>query len=191
MHLIRRLARPLLAAIFIYGGWDAFRNPEGKAPKADKVAGGVPSSVPGMSNTTQLVRVDGAAKMLGGAALAIGKLPRLAALGLAASLVPTTLAGHRFWEETDPAKRQAQQLQFVKNLSILGGILLAAVDTDGKPSLGWRAHRLARHASAGAHAAAASAHSSSGALTGAVTDAVLQGSHAVADTVRHLVPATD
>ncbi len=58
--------------------------------------------------------------------------------------MPTTWSGHRFWEETDPDRRKAQQLQFVKNLSILGGVLLAAVDPGGKPSLGWRARRRAR-----------------------------------------------
>jgi putative oxidoreductase len=123
-----RIARPLLASIFIYGGIDAFRNPESKAPKADKVVGVVPAVVPGISTTADLVRIDGAAKVVGGVALGLGVFPRLAALGLAASLVPTTLAGHPFWEETDPAVRRAQQLQFAKNASILGGVLLAAFD---------------------------------------------------------------
>jgi putative oxidoreductase len=120
------IARPLLASIFIYGGIDAFRNPESKAPKADKVVGAVPAVVPGMSTTADLVRIDGAAKVIGGVALGLGIFPRLAALGLAASLVPTTLAGHPFWEESDPAARRAQELQFAKNASILGGVLLAA-----------------------------------------------------------------
>jgi putative oxidoreductase len=120
-----RIARPLLASIFIYGGIDAYRNPESKAPKADKVVGGLPTMVPGISTTADLVRIDGAAKVIGGVALGIGVFPRLAALGLAASLVPTTLAGHPFWEETDPAARRAQQLQVAKNASILGGVLLA------------------------------------------------------------------
>jgi putative oxidoreductase len=125
---IRFLARPLIASIFVYGGVDAFRNPEGKAPKADNLVAGLPQKLPGMSTTADLVRIDGAAKVVGGVALALGILPRLAALGLAASLVPTTLAGHRFWEETDPAARKAQQLQFIKNASILGGVLLATFD---------------------------------------------------------------
>ena len=84
--------------------------------------------MPGISSTEQLVRADGAAKVLGGVALGLGIFPRLAAAGLAASLVPTTLAGHRFWDETDPAQRKAQQLQFVKNVSILGGVLLVAFE---------------------------------------------------------------
>ena len=62
---------------------------------------------------------------------------------LAASLVPTTLAGHPFWDETDPQAKAQQRLQFAKNTSILGGLLLAGVDTEGKPGLAWRARRAA------------------------------------------------
>ena len=31
------VARPLVAGMFIYGGLDAFQNPSGKAPRAEKV----------------------------------------------------------------------------------------------------------------------------------------------------------
>jgi len=128
VNLITRLARPMLGAIFVYGGIDAVRNPGAKVPKADKLMSEAPAVLPGISSTEQLVRVDGAAKVLGGVALGLGIFPRLSALGLAASLVPTTLAGHRFWEETDPAQRKAQQLHFVKNVSIRGGVLLVAFE---------------------------------------------------------------
>ena len=70
----------------------------------------------------------------------------LAATVLAASLVPTTLAAHRFWEEEDPRARAAQRVHFQKNCAMLGGLILAAVDTGGRPSLGWRARRAARRA---------------------------------------------
>ena len=69
----------------------------------------------------------------------LSAVPTLASTVLAASLVPTTAAGHRFWEESDPDVRAQQQLQFVKNVSMLGGLLLAAVDTEGKPGVAWRA----------------------------------------------------
>jgi len=78
--------------------------------------------------------------------LSIGRFPRLAALALAGSIVPTTLAGHRFWEADDPSTKAQQQVQFMKNLGLLGGLLLAAVDTGGAPSLSWRARRAARRA---------------------------------------------
>ena len=43
-----------------------------------------------------------------------------------ASLVPTTLSVHSFWEAPE-AERPAQKIQFLKNLSMLGGLLLATV----------------------------------------------------------------
>jgi hypothetical protein len=35
-------------------------------------------------------------------------------------------------------------MHFLKNLGLLGGLLLAAADTEGRPSIGWRAERLLR-----------------------------------------------
>lgn len=72
------------------------------------------------------MRFNGAAMLVGGAALALGILPRVAALGLAASLVPTTIVGHPFWNEDDPAVRRNQTIQFAKNVSMLGGLLIEA-----------------------------------------------------------------
>ncbi len=53
-------------------------------------------------------------------------------------LVPTTAAGHRFWEENDPDRRGHQRAHFLKNAAILGGLLVATGDTAGMPSLAWR-----------------------------------------------------
>ena len=157
MTIVRRLARPLIAASFISGGIDTLRNPKPKVPAADKVVGDVPPKLPSfIKNTEDLVKVDAVAKIVGGLLLAFGKFPRPAALGLAASLIPTTLAGHRFWEETDPEKKAAQQIHFLKNASIVGGLLLAAVDTEGKPSLAWRG----RHAAASLRDSASDTYSS-------------------------------
>ena len=54
-------------------------------------------------------------------------------------MVPTTVGGHRFWEESDPARAHPAATHFLKNVSMLGGLLLAAVDTEGKPGVAWRA----------------------------------------------------
>jgi putative oxidoreductase len=93
-----------------------------------------------------LVRINAVAQLGAAAALATGRAPRLASTVLAASLVPTTLAGHRFWEYTDKQERKQQQLQFFKNMSALGGLIIAAGDTEGKPGVAWRARRAARDA---------------------------------------------
>lgn len=143
--ILRRLARPMVAAIFVSSGIDCLRNPEPRVrsakPLLDKAAGVMPDSVPTDPDT--LVKANAAVHIGAGVALGLGKFPRLSAAALAGSMVPTTLAGHPFWEAEDPAQRTAQRTQFLKNVSMLGGLLLAAADTGGKPSAGWRARRAA------------------------------------------------
>ena len=140
--LIRRLARPMLAGIFISGGIDALRHPEQKAAIAsDPIEGAAEKFEVETPETEALVKVNAGAMIGAGLLLSAGKAPRLSSIVLAATLVPTTLAGHRFWEETDPQKRSQQQIHFLKNVSLLGGLILAAVDTEGRPDLAWVARR--------------------------------------------------
>ncbi len=142
MALSRRIARPLLASIFVAGGFDAVRNPEGKAVKARVVTEPLNEKTGmGALDTETAVRINGGVQIVGGLLLATGKFRRLGALMLIGSLVPTTYAGHRFWEETDETTRSQQRMHFLKNLGLLGGLILAAVDTEGAPSLGWRTKR--------------------------------------------------
>jgi len=136
----------MIAGMFIVGGLDAFQHPATKTAKAEKVAPPLARTFGLPEDTTTLVRANGAVQVGAAALLAVGRFPRLASLILAGSLVPTTLAGHRFWEETDKQVRTMQRTHFLKNVAMLGGLLLAAVDTEGRPSLGWRAHRAAERA---------------------------------------------
>jgi uncharacterized membrane protein YphA (DoxX/SURF4 family) len=151
MTAIRLLARPMLASMFVLGGVDALTHAAAKLPKAEKVTDQVPTlaerlapGLPVPTDPATLVRINGGVQVLAGLALATGRAPRLSSLALAASLVPTTYAGHPFWEEQDKAARTAQRIQFFKNVSMLGGLLLASVDTEGKPGVAWRARRAAR-----------------------------------------------
>ena len=138
MTLVRRVARPLLAAIFVVQGVEQLRHPSALrakvAPFAEQVA---PLGVP--NDPELLVRANGATMVAAGALLATGRVPRLASLALVGSLVPTTYVGHPFWTETDPAVRRTQRVSFLKNLGLIGGLLLASVDTEGKPGLAYRA----------------------------------------------------
>lgn len=143
----------MLAGIFIYGGVNMLRETEMHAevakPLLDKTVGRqrerLPESVP--TDAATLVRVDAAVKIIAGTALAFGKLPRLSALALLGSLVPTTAAAHPFWDAKEPRDRQDQMVHFLKNAGLAGGLMIAAADTEGKPSLGWRARRAAKKAS--------------------------------------------
>src|SRR4051794_26731402 len=130
MKALQTVARPMLASMFVYGGIDAMRSPQSKVPKAEKVAPQIANAVGVRASTEQLVRVNGAVQIGAGVMLAFGFFPRLAALVLAGSLVPTTLAGHAFWEEKDPTARAQQRLQFTKNVSMLGGLLVMTSDAE-------------------------------------------------------------
>src|SRR3954468_10128551 len=127
----------MMASMFITGGVDALRNPGPRQAAATRA---------GLENAEQLVRANAAAMVVGGLALATGKLPRLSALALAGTLVPTTFVGHPFWTETDKAARKQQQIHFFKNVSMLGGLLLAVADTGGRESIPHAAGRVTRGA---------------------------------------------
>ncbi len=159
MSIVRRIARPLLAAQFVWGGVDQLRKPDIKAanggPIIPALAGASVGPVTLPTDPQTLVRINGAIMSGAGGLLATGRLPRLSSLALAASLVPTTLTGHRFWEASDDKTRQLQFVQVLKNAGLLGGLLIAAVDTEGKPGLSWRAQRARRDASRAAKLVAA------------------------------------
>jgi putative oxidoreductase len=129
MRIARPLVRPLLAGIFVLGGVDTFRKPEPRARLAAPVIEQMAAHVPALpQDPVEMVRANAALQVVAGGMLALGLLPRLAALLLAGSLVPTTLGGHRFWEIDDQAQRLQQRSHFLKNTAILGGLLLAALD---------------------------------------------------------------
>jgi uncharacterized membrane protein YphA (DoxX/SURF4 family) len=164
--ILRRIARPMLAAVFVSGGIDALRNPKPRMQAAEpvlektvnQVKDKIPDQVP--TDTESLVKLNAAAQVVAGVMLGLGRFPRLSALVLAGTLVPTTAAGHRFWEHEDPQERAQQQHHFFKNVGLMGGLLLASADTHGKPSLSWRAKRAAHSAATTVQDAAASVQKS-------------------------------
>lgn len=139
MSVVRRIARPMLAAIFIAGGVDALRRPAKRArqarPLIDKAA--EPLGLP--DDPELLVRANGVVMIAAGSLLATGHLPRVAAATLAGTLVPATAVEYPFWQTEDEDERRRQVIQVLKNVGLLGGLLLAAVDTEGRPGLAYRA----------------------------------------------------
>jgi uncharacterized membrane protein YphA (DoxX/SURF4 family) len=124
--------------MFIVGGIDTLRRPQQKIEAAEAL--GL------QENTEQVVKGNAAAQVAAGVLFATNRLPRLSALILAGSLVPTTAAGHRFWEYSEPALRADQTQHFLKNVGLLGGLLIAAVDTEGRESVAKKTQRVSRSA---------------------------------------------
>src|SRR5277367_1570242 len=150
--LIRRIARPLLSVAFIGQGVDSLRNPSSAAEAAAPAVGGlqalpdpVGSSIP--SDPRTFAQINAAVQIGGGLLLATGKLPRLASAALAFTVLPANLGAHMFWNEIDPEAKARKRQQFLTDLSLLGGLMIASADTAGKPSLGWRRRRAAERLS--------------------------------------------
>lgn len=167
MAVLRKLARPLLAAPFIAGGLSTLRRPETLAEGARPLVRVIEKRVPALAeDPLRLVRATGSVQAAAGLLLATGRAPRLAALTLAATLVPASLAAHAFWTVEEPEERARQRARFLTDLSALGGLLIAAADTHGKPSLAYRSrHVLTRHPAKAAAASVASAAATARART--------------------------
>ena len=144
--MLRRIARPLLASVFVVDGLRAALRPREEIenlPRAEEALGRVAEQIPVPVSPDLLVRALGVAKAGAGVALGLGVAPRAAASLLAVLHTPTMLARNPFWTETGAARREAIG-GLVRDAAILGGLLLASGDTAGKPSLAWRAE-AARH----------------------------------------------
>ncbi|MCV7413010.1 DoxX family protein [Mycobacterium florentinum] len=150
--VIRRIARPLLSVAFVGQGVESLLNPKTAAEAAapavdglqalpDQVARNIPADPQTFAQITAGVQI------VGGLLLATGKMPRVASAALALTVLPANLGTYSFWTETDPERKAELRRGFLKDLSLLGGLMIASADTAGKPSLGWRGRRAAERLS--------------------------------------------
>jgi len=125
---LRPAARVLTGSTYALLGFDALRVPGARVDQAAPVLAAIRKTVPLPADDELVVRGNAAVQVLAGTLLALGLAPRLSALALAGSLVPTTIAGHAYWAIEDPAARKQQRIQFHKNMAMIGGLLFAALD---------------------------------------------------------------
>ena len=123
----RPLARVLTGSTYVLLGFDALSTPGGRVDMAKPMLAAIRRAVP-LPEDEVVVRSNAAVMVAGGAMLALGVVPRLSALALIGSMVPTTLAGHAYWSAEDPAVRKLQRIHFHKNLAMIGGLLFAVLD---------------------------------------------------------------
>jgi len=143
---LRQAARILTGSTYVLLGFDALREPGGRVAQAAPLLATIRKQVPLPADDELVVRGNAAVMVAAGALLMLGRAPRLSALALAGSLVPTTLAGHSYWAAGDPAARKAQRIQFHKNMAMLGGLLFAVLDGKDCPE---RRHAIGTASSAG------------------------------------------
>jgi putative oxidoreductase len=119
------LARILLMTLFVIFGWGKLMDFSGTAKYMEAV--GLP--LPTFSAFTALVM-----EFFVGIAILIGYCTRPLALLLAIYTIVTAMIGHRFWLFTDAARIDAM-INFYKNFSIAGGLLLLCITGPGKYSV--------------------------------------------------------
>src|SRR5918911_280966 len=138
MTIVRRLARPLFAASFIQEGLDAVLHPGKRAEQARPLVEAVAKPLGLPQDPELLIRANGAVMMGAGTLFALGRMPRLTGLALAATVAPGVyLHVMSLRSEKDGERRNAERDDLLRDLSRLGAAPLAAVDTQGRPSRAW------------------------------------------------------
>jgi uncharacterized membrane protein YphA (DoxX/SURF4 family) len=124
--MTRALARPLLASWFVYGGIRAAMDPQPNARVAEPVVSPLLREVGVDVPVATLVKAHGIATAAAGVVLAFSKSPRTAGVALTGLAAVTAATATPFWRMEDGPERDAALDQFMKNLSLLGGAMLAA-----------------------------------------------------------------
>ncbi|MBM6589996.1 DoxX family membrane protein [Brevibacterium sp. RIT 803] len=144
MSPIRFLARPMLAAGYISNGVDRLRRPEAAAASIGPLLNMARKQIDVPIDAPTLARATGAAQVAAGSLLAIGRFPRVSATILVGTYLLDTV-GERIAAEKTTSKedKRARTERTLIRTSMLGGALLASVDTAGKPGLWWRTQHAA------------------------------------------------
>lgn len=150
--MIRKIARPMVATVYIADGVNTFSNPDkhikGTQSVLDKLQSVLPKQYASMvpENADTVTRGVGATKTAAGSLLALGKAPRLSAAILAVLSAPTLFTRHAFWSSNDDKEKSDRRNGFITDIALLGGLFIATADTQGKPGLQWRANHAAKRA---------------------------------------------
>jgi putative oxidoreductase len=111
------LGRAVFGGFFLYNGIRHFQN-------ADMMSGYAASK--GIPAPKAAVIGSGALIALGGLSLLLGVKPKVGAGMIGAFLLGVTPTMHDFWRQDDPQAKMHDQVDFMKNLALIGGAALAA-----------------------------------------------------------------
>jgi putative oxidoreductase len=122
LALVGRIA---LAVLFVWSGFGKVTGFSGAASMIASQGLPLPQALTAMTIFVELVL---------GLAIVVGFKARIAALLIALWLIPATLVFHSFWSAPD-AEAMMQQINFMKNVSIFGGMLLLTAFGPGRYSV--------------------------------------------------------
>jgi uncharacterized membrane protein YphA (DoxX/SURF4 family) len=138
--ILRRIARPLLAAPFVYDGVKAVLWP---ADNITKWRQKLPEDQVTDDQVHLIARAHGIANVGLGTLLALGVLPRVSAVGLAFLAIDEAWIGNPFDGDAKGLRGERAE-KFIESLGRAGAALIAGADLEGKPGARWRI-QAARH----------------------------------------------
>ena len=120
------LGRILMALIFVVSGWGKIAGFAGTA--AFMANRGLPAPE-ALLVLTIIIELGGSLLLV------IGWKARWAALALFLFTIPVTLVFHNFWAMTDAQEIAQNQIHFLKNLALMGGLLMVVASGPGRYSI--------------------------------------------------------
>jgi putative oxidoreductase len=107
--------RIIVAVFFLKSAYGHFKNLEGMSGYAG--AKGVPAPQAAVAGT-------GALLLLGGLSLLLGVYPVIGIGLLVIFLLGVSFSMHAYWKIADPQQRVGEQVNFEKNIALLGSLLM-------------------------------------------------------------------
>ena len=126
--IIILIARVLLMILFVLSGWAELTGFDGTVSYMTSLGAPAPMLAAAIAVIMEFVVAI---------LLILGFYTRPLAFLFALFVLGTALLGHPFWKMVDP-ERSANMTQFLKNMSIMGGLLLLAVSGPGRFSVDGR-----------------------------------------------------
>ena len=105
----------VFGAYFVYSGFNHFKN--------EKMLTGYAKSKQ-VPSPRLAVLGTGALMILGGLGFILQMYFQESAVLLLIFLVPTTFMMHQFWKVSDPAHKMNEQINFMKNIALIGALLM-------------------------------------------------------------------
>lgn len=111
------IGRTIFGGYFLYNGINHFLH-------RDQLSGYAQTK--GVPAANVAVQGSGVLMILGGLSLLTGYKPKIGSALITAFLAGVTPSMHRFWSEQNPQQRQAEMINFMKNVALVGGAMIAA-----------------------------------------------------------------
>ncbi|HKV27081.1 MAG TPA: DoxX family protein [Candidatus Acidoferrales bacterium] len=109
------IGRIIVGGFFLMNGFNHFA-------KLNMMAGYARSK--GMPAPTLAVAGSGVLLLLGGASMLLGYHPTVGAILLVIFLLSASFGIHNFWTVQDPQAKMTEQINFLKNMALLGFVLM-------------------------------------------------------------------